>query len=78
MEIFLFYDMRKKGGIKRELLTQGEVPGLMHSPEVWEHPRAQALKCPSLRRNALVQEPPLQQNLMMPMCDCLLLLMISM
>jgi hypothetical protein len=24
--------------IKRELFMQGEVPILMHSPEVWEHP----------------------------------------
>jgi hypothetical protein len=25
--------------IKRELLMEGEVPVLVHSPEVWEHPQ---------------------------------------
>jgi hypothetical protein len=36
--------------VKRELFTQGEVPVLVCSPEVWEHPWAHALKFPS-RRN---------------------------
>ncbi len=38
----------------------------MCSPEVWEHSQAHALKClsPPLphEENALVQEPPLQQD----------------
>jgi hypothetical protein len=30
--------------IKIELFTKGEVPILMHSLEVWEHPRVHTLK----------------------------------
>jgi hypothetical protein len=52
MEIFIFYKMRKKGGNKKRVVYTrgGEVFVVMHSAEVWEHPWAQALKCPSLRR----------------------------
>jgi hypothetical protein len=51
MEIFLFYSLRKKGENKRrQLIAKGEDPVLVCSPEFWEHPRAHALECPSLRR----------------------------
>jgi hypothetical protein len=51
------YKMGKKQSnnkrVKRELFTQVEVPVLVCSREVWEHPWAHALKFPSLRRKAL-------------------------
>jgi hypothetical protein len=40
----------KSEEIKRELFTHGEVPVLVYSPQVWEHPRAHTLRCPSLKR----------------------------
>jgi hypothetical protein len=42
--------MRKKGGNKNRVVYVMEVPVLVRSPEVWEHPWAHALKCPSLMR----------------------------
>jgi hypothetical protein len=46
MEIF----REKCKEIKRELFMLGQVPVLMHSPKVWEHPWAHTLKCPSLKK----------------------------
>jgi hypothetical protein len=44
MEIFPFYNMRKEGGNKKRVVTtQGEVPVLMRSSEVWEHAWTHAL-----------------------------------
>jgi len=50
MEIFGFYEMRKKGGNKKRVVYVKGVPILVRSSEVWEHPRAHTLECPSLRR----------------------------
>jgi hypothetical protein len=36
--------------VKWELFTQGEVPVLVCSPDIWEHPWAHALKFASLKR----------------------------
>ncbi len=55
MKIFLFYEMEKSEEIKRELFGEGEVPVLMHSPEVWEHRQAHILGCPSPQENALLR-----------------------
>ncbi len=58
--IYLFFTRNGKESeeIKRKLFVK-EVPVFVHSPEVWEHPRP---RLPLPRENALVQEPPLQQN----------------
>jgi hypothetical protein len=61
-----FYEMGKKKGNKKRVVyrREGEVPILMHSPEVWEHPWAHALRCPSLpQENSLIQEPPPPTNI---------------
>jgi hypothetical protein len=49
MEISLSMKWERSKETKRELFMEGEAPTLMHSPEVWEHPWAHALRCPSLR-----------------------------
>jgi hypothetical protein len=47
MEIFLFYQMKKKrGNKKKKKLCKREVPLLMHFPKVRKHPWAHALECP--------------------------------
>ncbi len=43
MEIFGFYEMRKKGGNKKRVVYVKGVPILVRSSEVWEHPRAHTL-----------------------------------
>jgi hypothetical protein len=45
MEIFLFYETRKKQArkSKERPFMQGEVPILVCSPEVWEHPQVPTL-----------------------------------
>jgi hypothetical protein len=41
----------KKLGNKKRVVYEGrEVPVLVHSPQVWEHPWAHDLGCPFLRR----------------------------
>jgi len=37
MEIFRFYEIRKKGGNKKRVVYVKEVLILVHSPEVWEN-----------------------------------------
>jgi maltose-binding protein MalE len=48
----------KSDEIKRELFTQGEVPVLVYSPQVWEHPETHTLRCPSLKRMHLYKNLP--------------------
>jgi hypothetical protein len=38
MEIFIFYKMGKKQGNKKRVVYEGEVPILVRSLEVQEHP----------------------------------------
>jgi hypothetical protein len=58
MEIFPFYNMRKKVGNKKRVVVyylRREVPVLMRSSEVWEHASTHALSRASLpHENALV------------------------
>jgi hypothetical protein len=59
MEFYLFIMKGERSEeIKSELFTQGEVPVLMHSPKVWEHPWDHALGCPYLRRTQLYWNLP--------------------
>jgi hypothetical protein len=49
MEIFRFYEMTKKGGNKKKsvgYVRGGEVPVLVCSLEIQQHPRAHTLKWP--------------------------------
>ncbi len=57
MEIFLFYEWEGSKEIEWELFTQGEVPVLLCSPEVREHPWV-----PFPQEKALVWQPPLQHK----------------
>jgi len=62
MEVFLFYEMGKKQRKSKErvVYVRGNVCVLLCSPEVWERPQAHGLECPSLSRNTLALETPLQ------------------
>jgi hypothetical protein len=59
---FFFMKLERSDEIKRELFPWGEVPKLVHSPEVWEHARAYALGCPSLRRTHSYGNLPYNQH----------------
>jgi hypothetical protein len=41
--MFSFTKWERREEIERELFMEGEVPVLVHSLEVWEHPRPHAL-----------------------------------
>jgi hypothetical protein len=43
------------------LFAKGEVPILVCSPEVWEHPPVHAIRWPSLRRTHLYKDLPYKQ-----------------
>jgi len=46
--------------IKRELFILGQVPVLVHSPKVWEHPLGSHPQVPLPQENALLRETHLQ------------------
>jgi len=49
----IFFDERGKNQGNKKIVgyvRRGSSTLALHSPEVWEHPRAHALECPSLRR----------------------------
>ncbi len=55
---FLSTKRERSQAIKRELFAKGEVPILVCSPEVWEHPPVHAIRWPSLRRTHLYKDLP--------------------
>ncbi len=60
--ISLLWNFERSKEIKRELFAWGEVLKLVRSPEVWEHARAHALGCPSLRRTHSYGNLPYTQH----------------
>jgi len=53
--IILLLQNEKEGGNKKRVV---HIRGCSCTHEIWEHPRAHALKCPSLRRMHLSKNLP--------------------